>query len=138
MGQPLLKFGVLLQMDEIRIQRIASAMKDELSVLINRQLKDPRVPNVVVTDVELTRDGKQATVKVSILSLSETHADPEVMKGCLEALNHSKGWLKKQLGSLLQLRMMPELIFREDKGLENTLRVNEILKQLAAEKKPTE
>ncbi len=122
-------------MDAIRINRIQAAIKDELSILINRQLKDPRVPTVVVTDVELTRDAKQATVKISILSLTETHAQPEVMKGCLEALNHAKGFLKKELSRLINLRAMPELIFKEDKGLENTLRVNEILKQLAAEKK---
>lgn len=124
-------------MDAIRINRIQSMMKDELSVLINRQLKDPRVPTVVVTDVEMTRDAKQATVKISILSLSSVESDPEVMRGCLEALNHAKGWMKRQLSHIMSLRAMPELIFKEDKGLENTLRVNEILKQLSEEKKPS-
>ena len=48
-------------MDAIRIQRIQSMMKDELTLLINRELKDPRIPSVSVTNVELTRDAKQAT-----------------------------------------------------------------------------
>ena len=123
-------------MDAIRIQRIQSMMKDELTLLINRQLKDPRIPSVSVTNVELTRDAKQATVFISILSLNQTSADPELMQSCLEALEKSKGYLKKSISKIMQLRFVPELLFREDKGLENTLRVHELLKQISDEKKP--
>ncbi len=127
-------------MDAIRIQRIQSMMKDELTLLINRQLKDPRIPSVSVTNVELTRDAKQATVFISILSLNQTSADPELMKDCLAALEKSKGYLKKSISKIMQLRYVPEFLFREDKGLENTLRVHELLKQLSDEKanKPSE
>jgi ribosome-binding factor A len=111
-------------------------MKDELTLLINRQLKDPRIPSVSVTNVELTRDAKQATVFISILSLNQTSADPELMQSCLEALEKSKGYLKKSISKIMQLRFVPELLFREDKGLENTLRVHELLKQISEEKKP--
>lgn len=121
-------------MDALRISRVASMMKDELSIIINRELKDPRVPFVTITNVELTRDTKQATVFVSIISVNETHTDPDLMKQVLEALREAKGFIKKQLAAVMQLRFMPDLLFKEDKGLENTLRVNEILKQLEAEK----
>ena len=124
-------------MDEIRINRIRSMMKDELSVMINREMKDPRIPFVTVTQVEMTRDAKQATVFVSVLSMEQTHAEPEVIESCLKALEHAKGYLRRELSSLLGLRYVPELLFREDKGLENTLRVNEILNQLAKEKTST-
>ena len=110
-------------------------MKDELSLLINREMKDPRVPMVTVTNVEMTRDAKQATVFISIIAVTETYTDPDLMKQVLEALRDAKGFLRKQLGTLMQLRFVPDLVFKEDKGLENTLRVNEILKQLEAEKK---
>jgi len=127
-------------MDPIRINRVASMMKDELSLLINRELKDPRVPFVTVTNVELTRDVKQATVYISIVSIDQTYTDPDLTKQVLEALRDAKGFLRKQLAGIMQLRSIPDLVFKEDKGLENTLRVNEILKQLEAEKskKPTE
>ena len=123
-------------MDEIRLNRVRSMMKDELSLLINREMKDPRVPMVTVTNVELTRDAKQATVFISIIAVNATYTDPDLIKQVLEALTEAKGFLRKSLGSIMQLRFMPDLLFKEDKGLENTLRVNEILKQLAAEKKP--
>ena len=110
-------------------------MKDELSLLINREMKDPRVPMVTVTNVELTRDAKQATVFISIIAVNATYTDPDLIKQVLEALTDAKGFLRKSLGSIMQLRFMPDLLFKEDKGLENTLRVNEILKQLEAEKK---
>ena len=122
-------------MDEIRLNRVRSMMKDELSLLINREMKDPRVPMVTVTNVELTRDAKQATVFISIIAVKATHTDPDLMRQVLEALTEAKGFLKKQIGSIMQLRFIPDLLFKEDKGLENTLRVNEILKQLESEKK---
>jgi ribosome-binding factor A len=109
-------------------------MRDELSVLINRQIKDPRVPFVTVTEVQMTRDAKQATVMVSVLNMDQTHADPQLIEDCLNALRDSKGYLKRELGNIMQLRFIPDLIFKEDKGLENTLRVHEILKQLSKEK----
>jgi ribosome-binding factor A len=121
-------------MDEIRLNRVRSMMKDELSLLINRQMKDPRVPMVTVTNVEMTRDAKQATVFISIIAVNETYTDPDLMRQVIEALTEAKGFLRKALSSVMQLRFMPDLIFKEDKGLENTLRVNEILKQLEAEK----
>jgi len=121
-------------MDALRISRVASLMKDELSLIINRELKDPRVPFVTITNVELTRDAKQATVFISIVSIDQTHTDPDLTRQVLEALREAKGFLRKQLAGIMQLRFMPDLVFKEDKGLENTLRVNEILKQLEAEK----
>lgn len=121
-------------MDALRISRVASMMKDEISLIINQHLKDPRVPFVTVTNVELTRDVKQATIFVSIISVDKTHTDPDLMAQVLEALREAKGFIKKQLAGVMQLRFMPDLVFKEDKGLENTLRVNEILKQLEAEK----
>lgn len=122
-------------MDDLRINRIRSLMKDEVTILINRDLKDPRVPVVTVTDVQMTKDARQATVFISILPVAETQSDPKVMANCLEGLNSAKGYIRKNLSAVMGLRFMPELLFKEDKGLENTLRVNELLKQLEAEKK---
>jgi ribosome-binding factor A len=122
-------------MDAIRIQRIQSVMKDELSLLINQELKDPRIPSIAVTKVELTRDAKQATVFISLISLDQTRSDPQLMEECLSGLHRAKGYIKKSISKTMQLRFMPEFLFREDKGLENTLRVHELLKQISDEKK---
>lgn len=122
-------------MDEIRLNRIRSMMKDELAVLVNRELKDPRVPSITITDVQITRDVKLATVFFSVLSIAENKSDPEITKIALDGLNSAKGYLKRQISQIMNLRMMPDLQFKEDKGLENTLRVAEILKQLEEEKK---
>ena len=124
-------------MDEIRINRIRSMMKDELSLLINRELKDPRIPFVTVTDVQITRDVKQATLFFSTMSAGQA-SDPEITESCMRALENARGYLRKQLSIIMQLRFIPNLIFREDKGLENTLRVSELLKQIGDEKKPEE
>ena len=121
-------------MDEIRLNRIRSMMKDELSLLINRELKDPRIPFVTVTDVQITRDVKQATVYFSVMSAGQA-SDPEVAASCQLALENARGFLRKQLSIIMQLRFVPGLLFKEDKGLENTMRVSELLKQINDEKK---
>ncbi|NDG86146.1 MAG: ribosome-binding factor A, partial [Proteobacteria bacterium] len=54
---------------------------------------------------------------------------------CLDGLERAKGYIKKSISKTMQLRFMPEFLFREDKGLENTLRVHELLKQISDEKK---
>lgn len=122
-------------MDDIRLNRIQSMMKDELSVLVNQAVKDPRIPSITITEVKLTRDTKQATVYFSVMQMNQTHSDPNLSEMALKGLNSAKGFLKRELSSLMNLRMMPDLHFKEDKGLENTLRVAEILKQLEQEKK---
>ncbi len=124
-------------MDEVRLNRVRAQMKDELSVLINHKLSDPRVPTLTITDVVLTRDAKQATVMISVVNLDGTERDPQIMIDCIEGLNSAKPFLKKSIAHSMTLRSVPDLFFKEDKGLENTLRVHELLKQIEAEKKPT-
>ena len=119
-------------MQETRKQRLASVIQQELSVAV-RSIKDPRVPSVTFTHVDVTDDGSQATVSVTILggdgSLGD-HADRAAIRDCLEGLKSASGYLRRHLAKILTIRHIPSLIFREDRGLANVSRVHELLKEV--------
>jgi ribosome-binding factor A len=128
-------------MDSTRRARLAAVIQQELSQVVSREVKDPRVPPVTFTRVEVTQDGSQATVYVAILGgaqgghdgappLSEKGAKLR-MEDCLAGLQSASGFLRRHLASELTVRHIPSLIFKEDKGFENTTRVHELLKKIS-------
>ena len=124
-------------MDATRRARLQQLILEELSVRISRKIKDPRVPSLTLTRVELTQDAGQATVYFTLLGETPSE-DPDYRKrvdDCQEGLNSAIGFLRREIGKVLTVRQMPTLVFKEDRGLANTLRVHELLKQLEGEKR---
>lgn len=128
-------------MDSTRRARLAAVIQEELATFVSREVKDPRVPAVTFTRVEVTQDGSQATIYVAILGgsqgghdgappLSEKGAELR-MKDCLEGLQSASGFLRRHLATTLTVRHIPSLIFKEDRGFENTSRVHELLKKIS-------
>ena len=120
-------------MDATRRARLESLMQSELTQLLSRNTKDPRISPVIVTTVQLSNDGKTAKVFVTLqtLSLDTPHevANPVIQKSLI-GLRSAAPFLKQRLERILQTRIVPDLVFVEDKGLENSLRVHELLKQI--------
>lgn len=121
-------------MQETRKARLASVIQQELSIAV-RSIKDPRVPNVTLTSVDVADDGSQATVYVMVLggagSLGD-HDDRDAMRDCLEGLKSASGYLRRHLAKILTIRHIPTIFFKEDRGLANVSRVHELLKQVEA------
>ncbi len=103
-----------------RNDRVAGLLRRELAVLIQRELKDPEVGFIGVSDVEVTRDLSLARVFVTMF-------DPEHSGRTLHALNRSAGWLRGRLGTLLHLRQIPELRFEHDDSVERGARIDRLL-----------
>lgn len=121
-------------MQETRKQRLASVIQQELSVAV-RSIKDPRVPSVTFTQVEVADDGSQATAYVTVLGGSGSlggHSDREAIRDALEGLKSASGYLRRHLAKILTIRHIPSLHFKEDRGLANVSRVHELLKQVSA------
>lgn len=127
-------------MQETRRARLQAVIQEELSQVVPREVKDPRIPSVTFTAVQVTADGGQATVFVAILGgaqggrdgappLSEEGAKLR-MKDCIDGLNSAAGYLRRHLARILTVRHIPTLIFREDRGFENSLRVHELLREI--------
>ena len=110
-------------MSSSRIGRINEEIMRELSTAI-RGLKDPRVQGLIsITGVETAPDLRTAKVYVSVFDKSRS---AEVLKG----LKSAGGYLRRQLGSALQLRYTPELTFLEDHTIEHGTRIFDILSSL--------
>jgi ribosome-binding factor A len=128
-------------MQETRRQRLQAVILEELSMVVPREVKDPRVPSITFTNVEVTPDGSQATVYVSMLGASQVNTDDPVatkaaqqkMKECIEGLQSASGFLRRHIAKVLTVRHIPTLIFKEDRGFENTIRVHDLLKKISSE-----
>lgn len=93
-----------------RADRVADAMRRELSQLIQREVRDPRVGMVNVNDVEVSRDLASAKVFVTLVG----EDDPGKIKASMDALNKAAGFLRSQLARAIQMRSIPRLQFRYD------------------------
>lgn len=113
-------------MDPHRVQRISEALREEISEMIEYELEDPRLRNVTVTEVQVKPDLKHAHVAVA--------AAPEA----LEALEHARNYLRRELSSRLRLYKVPELHFEAADKTNAPNRVDVLLERLrkAREKKP--
>ena len=96
-----------------RPQRVAEQIQRELAMLIQRELKDPRVGMVTVSAVEVSRDLAYATIFVTFLG----NDDPDDIKASLDALQHASGFLRSQLGRIIRMRLTPHLTFKYDESL---------------------
>ena len=111
-----------------RIARINDAIQKELSALL-RTVKDPRVHGLVsITHVDTTPDLRYSKIYISVL-------DEEKQKDALRGLKSAGGWLRRELGSSLQLRYTPELVFELDDSLKYGAHMFDLLSKLEAEQK---
>ncbi|MEO1069326.1 MAG: 30S ribosome-binding factor RbfA [Cyanobacteria bacterium J06638_6] len=113
-----------------RIERVASLIKREVSQMLLSTIKDDRVGAgmVSVTDVDVSGDLQHAKVFVSIYGTDEDKA--ETMAGLAAAT----GFVRSELGQRIGLRRTPEIIFKEDRGMERGTRVLSLINQLSQER----
>ena len=107
-----------------RQQRVAEQVRHELSQLIEREIDDPRLELISITDATISPDLREANVYVS--SLQGEAARDEVLAG-LEA---ARGFLRHGLAARLKLRVVPDLHFHWDKSLETGDRISQLIDQI--------
>lgn len=90
-----------------RSERVAELLRRDLSVLIRERIKDPRIGMVTILDVTVSKDLSHAKVWFDVL-------DAEQGKVAEESLNHASGFLRRELGRELKLRVTPGLRFYYD------------------------
>ncbi|MBN1315345.1 MAG: 30S ribosome-binding factor RbfA [Anaerolineales bacterium] len=112
-------------MSTIRQKRVADRIHLELSDLLLKEIKDPRLSMITVTDVTIDRELAFAEIYVSALG-QDTQS--EVMK----ALDHAKGFLRSEIGARVRLRRTPELRFHWDPSLEYGERISQLLDSISS------
>ncbi len=107
-----------------RGQRVDDLVRGELSRILQREVKDPRVKLATITEVTVSRDLRYAEVRVSVLG--EDHE----RSATLAALQAARGFFRSQLAHSLRLRTVPELTFELDRGAEYSQRISDLLESL--------
>lgn len=122
-------------MSKIRQQRTAEQLRIIFSELFLRELSDPRLHGLTVTDVKIDRELEHADIYVS--ALGDESREDEVVK----ALSSAEGFLRRELAGRIRLRKVPQLHFHWDPSLAHMQEVESILENLdipPAEDVPTE
>lgn len=111
----------------MRANRVAEQMKKELTDIIGRKMKDPRIGFVTVTDVRVTGDLQQATVYVSVLG------DEEQKQNTLIGLAKATGFIRSEIGKRIRLRITPEIAFEWDESIDYGNRIETLISQIHKE-----
>jgi ribosome-binding factor A len=111
-----------------RIARLRELLKQETSAILQRDLRDPRVGFVSVTDVELSPDLRHAKIFVSIMG------DAEAKARTMDGLVSAQGFIRTELARRIRLRHMPEVAFRIDESIERGARVARLLREVTEPK----
>ena len=107
-----------------RPKRVADMIRGEIALLLLRKIKDPRLLNVSIVTVEVTKDLRRALVFYSVLG-----DDQEINKAA-EGLERAKGFIRSHLARELGLRVTPELVFRHDLSMARQEEMERLLKEL--------
>lgn len=107
-----------------RTERVGEMIREDISLLLQREVRDPAVGFVTVTDVEVTADLSHARVFVSVMGT------PEERERSLEALNRARGFLRTELGRRAHLRIVPDLAFLYDEAADKGSRIFELLEEM--------
>jgi len=113
-----------------RLERVNQLIKEEISAVLQRQIKDPRLGFVTVTEVDTTADLKLARVYVSVLGPEEQWAKS------FKALESARGFVWNWLRKHLDLRVTPQLAFRPDRSMEHAAHIQALLAGLRSADAP--
>ncbi|HEY1527067.1 MAG TPA: 30S ribosome-binding factor RbfA [Candidatus Angelobacter sp.] len=101
--------------------RVGETLKEEIGVIIEGELGDPRIALCTVTEIALAPDGKSARVYI------EVAGDEREQEQTVKAINAAKGYIKRELLIRLGVRHVPELNFLLDKSQEYGSRIDDLL-----------
>ncbi len=107
-----------------RVLKVASAIREVVSMAILTEIKDPRVHDVTVTFVEVSPDLRHAKIHVSVMG------NMTQQKTVLAGLQNAAGFLQQKIGRRIETRYTPRLKFVLDQGVKKSIEVSRILKEV--------
>ena len=107
-----------------RALRVAEAVRAEIAALLTKGVKDPRIGFVSIMGVKMSPDLRIANVYVSL------YGDEKRKKSSLIGLKQAKGWMRRELGRRLRLRVTPEIRIFEDTTLDDVYHLENVFKEI--------
>jgi ribosome-binding factor A len=114
-----------------RSERVAEEIHKEISSILRRSVKDPRLHRVTITHIKVSPDLKHAGVYFSILG------DVTAREDALNGFKRAGPFIRKELGHHLRLRRTPDLRFYYDDSIEHAVEMSRTLNQLKEERERT-
>lgn len=107
-----------------KIDRINSELQKELSIIIKDEINDPRLEGSIISilNVDTSNDLSFAKVNVSIYNANKEEVLTALIKG--------RGYIRKCLGSRVKMRVIPQLVFLLDEGIEHSEKISKLIKGL--------
>ena len=99
----------------------------EISEMVVKTIKDPRIGFVTITRVAVSEDCRSAKVYFSVAGTIEER------RRSMEGLSSAKGYVRKELGRRIRLRYTPEIIFKFDPSIEYSIHIGEVIRHLKRE-----
>lgn len=115
-------------MSSQRPGRVQEAIRQEVSRIVQGEMKDPRIGFITITKVDLTKDLRFARIYFSILG------EDKDKKLALKGLNSAKGYIKGLLADRIKLRYTPDIVFMVDESMEHTKHIYDIIERLKKER----
>lgn len=112
-----------------RSDRVSQELKKEVAVILQREVKDPRIRMVTVSDVEVSRDLAYAKIFVTFLFDNDQEAINQGMKG----LEKASPYIRSLVGKAMRLRIVPELRFIYDESLVEGMRMSNLVSNVIRE-----
>lgn len=110
----------------LRNERVRKTLMKEISDIIQKHVKDPRIAGVVsITDIEISHDNSYAKVYFSVF------ASDEAKKQTIQALEDNTSKIRYEVGKRVRLRLTPELRFIPDDSLERGTKVTELINKIS-------
>jgi ribosome-binding factor A len=117
-------------MEGKRSEKVADLIQKEISQMLVKSIKDPRIGFVTITKVSVSEDCRFAKVYFSVAG---TLAERE---RSMEGLDSAKGFVRKELGRRIRLRYTPEILFQFDPSIEYAIHMGELIQSIQQEKEP--
>ena len=106
-----------------RSDRLGELMQREISDIIHRQIKDPRVGFCTIIRVDVSGDLSHAKVRVSIMGAEDQK------KKTLAGLKSATGFIRREIGQRVALRHTPEIVFVLDKSIDHSIRISQLINE---------
>lgn len=109
-----------------RLDRIGDQIQKDLSLIIQRELKDPRLGMVTLNLAKVSKDLGYADIYLTVLNLSDVD-DESAIAESLEILKEASGFLRSELSKAIKLRVMPQLRFHYDYSIGHAQRMTRLI-----------
>ncbi|MBA3644273.1 MAG: 30S ribosome-binding factor RbfA [Chloroflexia bacterium] len=107
-----------------RTQQVGEVLREELTDIIRREVKDPRIGFFSLTRVDVSGDLRLARVYVSVLGTDDERT------ATMAALDSAAGFIRRHLRPRLRMRHIPDLEFRDDRSMEHAAQIGQTLREL--------